>query len=178
MEDGMHVGAFVEGIEQGTSDVAYTFADDPTDGMGADGIHQWLEGYEYDQSHQTIADGFQMAMFLEFAETDAGAYDGAKPHKAEESPSPIALFAQGYQCDGGVASRNVPIDGGVVPFAELFFPFALGRAGMVYGRSYVRTQHTEQVEPHAPLHPQVFVAVAIDEQQNADNNSHEDASCM
>ena len=83
MEDGMHVGAFVEGIEQGTSDVAYTFADDPTDGMGAYRIHQRLEGYEYDQSHQTIADGFQMAMLLELAKADAGAHDGAKPYKTK-----------------------------------------------------------------------------------------------
>lgn len=39
MEDGMHVRAFVEGIEQSTGDVAHSFSDNPTDGMGADGIH-------------------------------------------------------------------------------------------------------------------------------------------
>ena len=96
MEDGMHVRAVVEGIEQSAGDVAYSFADDPSHGMRADGIYQGLESYQYDQSHQTIADGFQVAMFLELAETDTGTHDSAKPHKAEECPSPIPLFAQSY----------------------------------------------------------------------------------
>ena len=39
MEDGVHVRAFVEGIEQSAGDVAHSFADNPTDGMRADGIH-------------------------------------------------------------------------------------------------------------------------------------------
>ena len=114
MEHGMHVRTLVEGIEQGSGDVADPFANDPTHGMRADGIHQRFEGNQYYQSHQAIADGFQMTMFLELAETDASPDNGAKPYKAEERPSPIPLFAQGHQCDGGVASRNVPIDGCMV----------------------------------------------------------------
>ena len=178
MEHGMHVGAVVEGIEQGSGDVADSFADDPTHGMRADGIHQRFEGNQYYQSHQAIADGFQMAMLLELAETDAGPDNGAKPYKTEESPSPIPLFAQGHQCDGGVASCNVPIDGRMVPLAELFLPLAFGRAGMIDGRGDVRTQHAEQVEPYAQLHPQVFVAVAIDEQQGAYYNAQQDSTGM
>ena len=58
MEHGMHVRTLVEGIEQGSGDVADSFANDPTHGMGTDGIHQWIEGNQYYQSHQTIADGF------------------------------------------------------------------------------------------------------------------------
>ena len=117
-------------------------------------------------------------MLLEFAKADTGSNNGAKPHEAEECPSPIPLFAQGHQCDGGVASRNVPIDSRMVPLAELFFPLAFGRAGMIDGRGDVRTQHAEEVEPYAPLHPQVFVAVAIDEQQGAYYNAQQDSTGM
>ena len=39
MEDGMHVWTLVEGIEQSAGDVAHSFADNPTDGMRADGVH-------------------------------------------------------------------------------------------------------------------------------------------
>ena len=35
----MHVWTLVEGIEQSAGDVAHSFADNPTDGMRADGIH-------------------------------------------------------------------------------------------------------------------------------------------
>lgn len=100
VENGMHVGAVVEGIEQGTGDVADSFADNPTHGMRADGIHQGFEGYQYDQSHQTIADSFQMTMFLELAETDTGSNNGAKPYKTEKCPSPITLFAKSHEGNG------------------------------------------------------------------------------
>ena len=43
MEDGMHVRTLVEGIEQGSGDVADSFADVPTHGMRADGIHQCFD---------------------------------------------------------------------------------------------------------------------------------------
>ena len=64
MEDGVHIGALVERVEQRSGYVTSTFADNPAYGTWAYGIHQGLEGHEYDQAHQYITDGFQIAMFF------------------------------------------------------------------------------------------------------------------
>ena len=62
MEDGVHVGALVERIEQRSGDVACPFADNPSHGMRTHGVHQRLEGDQYHQAHQHVADGFQMVV--------------------------------------------------------------------------------------------------------------------
>ena len=75
VEDGMHIGAFVQWIEQRSCDVASSLTDNPTYSTRTYGIHQWLEGNEYYQSHQYITDGFQIAMLLQLAETHDGSHN-------------------------------------------------------------------------------------------------------
>ena len=48
MEDGVHIGALVERVEQRSGYVTSTFADNPSYGTWAYGIHQRLESYKYD----------------------------------------------------------------------------------------------------------------------------------
>ena len=64
VEDGMHIGAFVQRVEQRSGNVTGPFTDNPTHGMRTHGIHQWLEGDQYDKSHQDIANRFQITVFL------------------------------------------------------------------------------------------------------------------
>ncbi len=178
MEDGVHVLALVEGVEQGAGDVADAFGNNPTDDRGADRINQGLEGDKYDQSHQHVADGFEVVVLLQTAETHDRAHNGAEPDEDEERPAPVARLVQGDEGDGRVTARNVPVDGGVVPLAQAFFPTALSRAGVIDGGGDVGAQHAEQIEPHAPLHPQVFVTVTVDQEADADNDAQQNASGM
>ena len=132
MEDRVHVRALDEGIEQGAGNVTHAFGNDPPYSMGTDRIYQRLESHQHYQSHQYIANGFPMIMFLELAETHDGTGNGAEPHETEQGPAPLALFAQGYQRDGGVAPCNVPVDGRMIPFAVSFSPLAGGRTSMIH----------------------------------------------
>jgi hypothetical protein len=66
----------------------------------------------------------------------------------------------------------------MIPLAESFLPFTGSRTGMIDGRGNVGTQHAEHVEPYAPLHPQIFVTVAIDEETDSYNKAQQDPSGM
>ena len=117
MEDGMHIAPFVETVEEGTGDVADAFGYNPDEGCCWHTVDQGFEGDEDAETHSDETNGFNVTMVLQFAEGDDGADDGAEPHEAEERPSPIALFAQSNQRDGGVGAGDVPIDGSMIPLA-------------------------------------------------------------
>ena len=117
MEDGMHVFPFVQTVEESACDIADTFADNPDEGCCWHTVDQGFEGYEYAETHSDETKSFHMTVVFQLAEGDDGADDGAQPYEAEERPSPIALFAQSNQRDGGVGAGDVPIDGGMIPFA-------------------------------------------------------------
>ena len=100
MEDGMHIFPFVQTVEDGASDIADAFADNPDEGCCWHTVDEGFEGYEYAEAHSDETECFDVAVVLQFAEGDDGADDGAEPHEAEEGPAPVALFAQGCQRDG------------------------------------------------------------------------------
>ena len=123
MEDGVHVFLLVEGIEDGTRDVAYAFGDKPHDGSRRDGVHQRLEGHEHAQTHADETECLQIRVFLQSNETDNRSRDGTSPDKREEAPPPVALLPQGRQRQRGIRTRNVPIDGSMIPLPEPLLPF-------------------------------------------------------
>ena len=127
----MHVFLFVDAVEYGARNVADAFGNNPPDCGGGYGVYQRFKGNQYRQSHAYKADGLQVAVILESGKTHDGSGNGASPDKDKEAPSPVALVAQRNQGDRGVGTRNVPVDGGVVPFAQSLLPFAPGRNGMV-----------------------------------------------
>jgi len=143
MEHGMHVFLLVDAVEYGSRNVAHALGDDPSHRGGRYGIYQWLESHEHRQSHAHKAGGLQVAVVLEPGKTHDGSGDGARPDKDEEAPSPVALVAQRNQGDRGVGTRNVPVDGGVVPLSQSLLPLAPCRDGVINRGCDVRHQHTE-----------------------------------
>ena len=95
-------------------------------------------------------------MVLELGKAHHRACYGACPDEDKETPSPIALFAHRNQGDRRVRTCNVPVNGGMIPFAQSFLPFAPGRDGVVGGRGDVRHQHAKQVEDDARRGPSVM----------------------
>ena len=117
-------------------------------------------------------------MVLEFGKAHHRACYGACPDEDKEAPAPIALFAHRNQGDRRVRTGNVPVDGGMIPFAQPLLPFAPGRDGVVGGRCDVRHQHTEQVEDDACRGPSVVHGKAPIKEDGSYDNAHQDASGM
>ena len=117
-------------------------------------------------------------MVLELGKAHHRACYGACPDEDKETPSPIALFAHRNQGDRGIRTGNVPVDGGMIPFAQSLLPFAPGRDGVVGGRGDVRHQHAKQVEDDARRGPSVMHGEAPIQEDTADNNTQKDASGM
>ena len=133
----MHVFLLVNTVEYGARNVADAFGNNPPDCGGGYGVYQRFEGNQYRQSHAYKADGLQVAVILESGKTHDGSGNGASPDKDKKAPSPVTLFAHGYERDRGVGTGNMPIDGGMVPFAQTFLPLAPGGNGMIGGGSDV-----------------------------------------
>ena len=133
----MHVFLLVDTVEYGARNVADTFGNNPPDCGGGYGVYQRFEGNQYRQSHAYKTDGLQVAVILESGKTHDGSGNGASPDKDKKAPSPVTLFAHGYERDRGVGTGNMPVDGGMVPFAQTFLPLAPGRNGMIGGGSDV-----------------------------------------
>ena len=117
-------------------------------------------------------------MVLELGKAHHGSGNGACPDEDKEAPSPIALFAHRNQGNRRVRTGNVPVDGGMIPFAQPLLPFAPGRDGVVGGRCDVRHQHTEQVEDDACRGPSVVHGKAPIKEDGSYDNAHQDASGM
>ena len=133
----MHVFLLVDTVEYGARNVADAFGNNPPDCGGGYGGYQRFKGNQYRQSHAYKADGLQVAVILESGKTHDGSGNGASPDKDKKAPSPVTLFAHGYERDRGVGTGNMPIDGGMVPFAQTFLPLAPGGNGMIGGGSDV-----------------------------------------
>ena len=117
-------------------------------------------------------------MVLELGKAHHCSGNGACPDEDKETPSPIALFAHRNQGDRGIRAGNVPVDGGMIPFAQPLLPFAPGRDGVVGGRGDVRHQHAKQVEDDARRGPSVMHGEAPIQEDAADNNTQQNSTCM
>ena len=137
VEYGMHVFFLVDTVKYSTRDVANTFCNNPPDCGWGNRIDKRLEGNENREPHANKAERLEVAVVLELGKTHDGSGNGASPDKDKKAPSPVTLFAHGYERDRGVGTGNMPIDGGMVPFAQTFLPLAPGRNGMIGGGSDV-----------------------------------------
>ena len=127
----MHVFLLVDTVEYGARNVADAFGNNPPDCGGGYGVNQRFESNQYRQSHAYKADGLQVAVILESGKTHDGSGNGKSPDKDKKTPSPISLLSHRNERDWRVRTGNMPVDGGMVPFAQSLFPFAPGRNGMV-----------------------------------------------
>lgn len=171
MEHGMHVFLLVDAVEHGSRDVAHALGDDPSHRGGRYGIYQWLESHEHRQSHAHKAGGLQVAVVLEPGKTHDGSGDGARPDKDEEAPAPVVLVAQRNQGDRGVGTRNVPVDGGVVPLAQTLLPRRPGAQGVVNRGGDVRADHAKEIENDARRGPTVAHLEAPNEEDGAEDDA-------
>lgn len=178
MEDGVHVAAVVERVEDGSGDVADTLGDNPHHGGGGHAGQQGLERHEHRQPHQAEADGLYVAVVFQSDERGDGACDGRRPDEGEQGPAPGTLAAQGDERDGRVGSCDVPVDGGMVPPSQPCLPARAGRQRMIDGRGNVGTEHAEEVERNADGGPAVGLAHAPDDEHRADDDAQQDARGM
>ena len=178
VEDGVHVLLLIEGIEEGTSDVADAFGDDPGDSGGGDGVEEGLEGDEDAEAHADEAEGLDVGVLLEADEADDGASNSTEPDEAEEAPAPIALLAEGDEGERRVGASDVPVDGGVVPTAEPLLPLGVVADGVIEGGGDVAGEHAEEVEDDAYAGPVVVGLEAPDEEDDADDDTKQDAAAV
>lgn len=127
-------------------------------------------------------------MLFQTDETDNRPRNGTKPDKREEAPPPIALFAEGNQRQRRIRTRNMPIDGCMVPLTQALFPFGamasqtfiaiVCRQGMIERRGDIRAQHAEEIENHPYPRPVVVALEAPHEEDDAKDDPQQDASAM
>ncbi len=178
VEDRMEIFPLVNGIEDGSGNVADPFSHYPEDALERNGFQQRLECNDDEQAHDHIADGFHMADFLHLAETQAGADQGAEPDDPEDGPSPGAGMSHCDECDGRIASGNVPVDGCMVKFAEPRLVDGIGRTGMIAGRGDVGKEHAHQVEDNACFSDPVRQRKIPDDEERSDSYAQYDAQSM
>ena len=131
VEHGVHILLLVQTIETCARDVADPLSDNPHEGGRGDAVNQGFEGYQHAQSHADETECLNVGVLLQSDKADNGTCNGTGPHKREQRPTPIALGAQGNECQWGVAACYVPVDGGMVPFAEPFTPFGTQGDGVI-----------------------------------------------
>ena len=153
MKDGVHESLFVEAVEDGTGDIRYSLGYYPRYGGSAHTVEKGLEGYKHRQAHAHKTKGLYVAMLLEMAETDNSACYCTQPYEDEETPAPIALLAQGHEGERGVRAGYMPIDSGMVPFAQSFLPLAAARGGMIGSGGGIRAEHAEEIKYHPGTRP-------------------------
>ena len=178
MEDGVHVAAFVQTVEQSAGDVADALGNDPYHGGGAHTGQQGLEGDEDGEAHEDETQGLDVAVVFQTYEAHGGAGDGGKPHEAEQYPSPHTVVAHGDEGDGGVAAGNVPVDGGVVETAQHFLGLQTTGQGVVDGGGDVGGEHAEEVEDDTGARPSVAGTEAPYQKDDADDDAQQDAGTV
>ena len=117
VEHRVHVFALVAHIKQRAGDISHTLSHNPRHCTCRDTVYQRLESHKHAQAHAYVGKGLNVAMAFEMVEGDYRAHYGAKPHEAEQCPSPQALVAKCHEGYWGIGARNMPIYGGVVPLA-------------------------------------------------------------
>lgn len=175
MKHRVHVLAAVERVEEGAGDVSGALSYYPIEGAGRQAVDQRLQGHEYRKPHAHEAERLQIAVRLEVAEALHRAHDGAKPYEDKESPAPQSVLAQADERDGAVASRDVPVDGRMVPFAQPLLPHRPGRKRVVEGGGDVGAEHAEKVEDDARRGPSVPRLEAPHEEDDSERHAEGDA---
>lgn len=122
MKDRMHIATLAYAVEHGTRYIGDALADDPTHGTGWQRVNQWLQCHKQRQAESDEAERLHIAVSLELTEAHERAHECRSPDKDEQRPSPIAFMAQADESDGRIGTCDMPVDGGVVPLAEAFFP--------------------------------------------------------
>ena len=72
----------------------------------------------------------------------------------------------------------MPVDGGMVPFAQSLLPLAPSRDSVVNGGGYVRHQHAKEVEDDAGSSPSIMFGEAPIQEDDAEDDTHQDAAGM
>ena len=117
-------------------------------------------------------------MLLQMNKTGNGASNGTRPYKGKKTPSPITLTAKRHERQRRIRTRNMPIDGGMIPLAQTLLPFRVMTYGMIDGRGRITAQHTKQIEYHPYPRP-VIVALETPHQENdADDDTQQNATAM
>ena len=178
VEDGVHVLALVERVEDSSRDVADTLGHNPDKGGGGDAVEQGLEGHQHTQAHADEAEGLQIGVFLQADEADDGTGQCTRPHEEEQRPAPVALFTQGGERQWRVAAGDVPVDGGMVPTAQALLPLGVVTDGVVDGGGGVARQHAEKIEDNAYACPVVIALEAPHEEDDADDDTQHDAATV
>ena len=160
VEHGMHISLLVDAIEYGTRDIAYALGDDPNHRGRGNRVDERLECHQYRETRAHEAERLQIAVVLELGEAHYCACYGASPDKDKEAPAPIALVAQGDEGNRRVGTGYVPVDGGMVPFAQSLLPLAPSREGMIGGGGDIRHEHAEEIEDDASRGPSVVLREA------------------
>ena len=70
----------------------------------------------------------------------------AQNHTKANKPQPQApMIAQGYQCYGRIRTCYMPINSGMVPLPQPFFPYRMSREGMIDGRRDITEKHPDKI---------------------------------
>ena len=178
MEHGVHEPSLVDAIEHCSCDVAHALSDNPGDSPRTGTVYQRLKRYQHTQSHAHKADCLQVAVRLEVDKTHHRAGYGTSPNENEQAPSPIVLLPQGYERDGRIRARDVPIDGGMIPPAQPLFPFAPSREGMINGGSQVRAEHSKEIEDDTCRGPSILMVATEYQKGNAHGHTQHNAAEM
>ena len=81
VEDGVHVTALVQTIEDGSRNVCYTLGYNPDDGSCGHGIYQRFEGYQHRETHADETEGLDIGMLLQPYKAHNGSGNGTEPYE-------------------------------------------------------------------------------------------------
>ena len=79
----MHEGLLVEGVEEGTGNIADALGNNPDDGCCRHAVDEWFEGYQHAEAHADKAERLDVGMLLQLHKADNGAGNGTQPYKGE-----------------------------------------------------------------------------------------------
>lgn len=178
VENSMHIFPLVDAVEHCTCNVTDAFCNNPYESRCGECVDKWLESNEHTQSHSNESNGFQVTVVFEIDKANDGSCNRTSPYKTKQGEAPVALITQCNERYRGVTARNVPVNGGMIPFAQSLFPFAPSRQGVVNRRGYIRAKHAEEIENNACCGPSVVFTKAPNEEDYAHNDAHNDASGM
>lgn len=178
MKDRVHIATLAYAVEYGTRYIGDALADDPPHGTGRQRVDQWLQCHKQRQAESDEAERLHIAVSLKLAKAHERAHECRSPHEDEQRPSPIAFMTQADEGDGRIGTRDMPVDGGMVPLAETFLPRRPGAQRMIGRRGDIASQHAYQIEDDTGRCPPVAVVEAIEEKDHADHHAKQDAAGM
>ena len=77
-------------------------------------------------------------MFLQTDKAHDGTSYRTSPDEDKETPTPVALFTQRYQSQWRIATRDMPVDGSMIPLTQTLLPLGVVLHRVVKRRGYVR----------------------------------------